>query len=201
MPAKEILNKKSNLTITKNSWPILIVVVIIIILAAGYFLIIAPAINKWQENKNLIVTQQDNLIVKNKTLEELQSLINLYQKVEPSLQKRLPVFLPTAEDLPNLHYTLDNITKQAGYKILAINVDTKQPGATSANAADNATKNTKASLKEIKVRIKLNGTSYVNLKSLLLALEKNLRLFNLETFDYNPEESQVEINLKTYYYN
>ncbi|MBU4482454.1 hypothetical protein KKC16_03330, partial [Patescibacteria group bacterium] len=58
-----------------------------------------------------------------------------------------------------------------------------------------------ASLKEIKIDIKLSGSGYLNLKNLVELLEKNLRIFDIESFEYSPEKSDIELNLRTYYYN
>jgi len=110
------------------------------------------------------------------------------------------------EDLSNLHYNFNQIAEGTGFKILAINVDTKQTAKNKENAAGSAgsnalLENSNKELKEMTAKIILEGASYVNLKNLSLAIEQNLRVFNISSFDYNPGKGVVEIILKTYYYN
>ena len=58
-----------------------------------------------------------------------------------------------------------------------------------------------ASLKEIKISLELKGYGYLNLKNFTNLIEKNLRIFDIESLNYEIEESIVEIKLRTYYYN
>ncbi|HPI66975.1 MAG TPA: hypothetical protein PKZ16_00250 [bacterium] len=179
---------------------------VLIILGASYFLLIMPLNQEYTSNKNLISTKGQELIDKEKIVKELEKLIELFNTIEPAVQKKISIFLPAEEDLSNLHYNFDQIAEGTGFKILAINVDTKQTtknkeSAVSGEQNNNLPQKTKKELKEMTAKIRFEGTSYINLKNLSLAIEENLRVFNISSFDYNPEKGLVEIILKTYYYN
>lgn len=211
MPKKETLN-----LFTKYFKPVLFLTVVIIF-AAIYFLSLSPLLSKYQMLSGQVIQEKkENLEKQKKLLGELSELNNIYDKISPYLKERALEVLPVESDLPNLYYNLDQLAKEAGCQLLSINVElskqekeTKVPmdethqlemeAAALIESMPQPT-NGQKTLKEIKISLNLQGGGYLNLKKFLDLVAHNLRLFDITSFNYTPEDMGIKMDLKAYYY-
>jgi Tfp pilus assembly protein PilO len=167
---------------------------VVIVVFGGLYLFISPLLAEYNEvNNDVIEMRQSELEKQKKVLGELMELNDIYEGVSPYLKDRINKFLPEDPDLPNLYFNINEIAKSAGYKIESIDVLVEEE----------KDKNKKTSIKkqrEIEISVIFEGAGYGNFKNLINLIEKNLRLFDVQTFGYNPEEETVGLTLKTYFY-
>ena len=212
--------KKINL-FAKYFKPILFFTVVIIF-SIAYFLFLSPLISKYHElSDQTIKEKRENLDKQKKIFSELSKINKIYNQVTPYLKDKVSELLPSQPDLPNLYYTLDQLTRDGGYKMLSISIEVpKEKQKTShrqasnqANKSESLTQEqgingaeseglskTEKSLREIGITLSLEGGGYLAFKDFLDLLEHNLRILDVESFSYNPKETDIELRLKTYYY-
>ncbi len=147
----------------------------------------------FEEKKSELAKQKD-------ILKELTELNNIYEKISPSLKEKVLNLLPDEIGLANLYYNLDQLAKQSKYEIDKI--DVVAPKQKQTKTIEQLEENERTTvLKEVKISIKLDGEGYLNLKEFINLLENNLRIFDIENFNYNSEKSNIELKLRTYYFN
>ncbi|MBU4360713.1 hypothetical protein KKA66_02580 [Patescibacteria group bacterium] len=205
-----VLGTESRLSIIFNQYfTIFLIVTILLIVVLSYFLFAPHLINQYTKmSANVMEEKKIELNKQKDKLKELTELSNVYSSIGEPLKEKVLQLLPQQAGLANLYYNLDQITKEAKYEIEEIEVSLPKDEQITKNLAkivvesDNLEQDLPvASLKEIKIDIKLSGSGYLNLKNLVELLEKNLRIFDIESFEYSPEKSDIELNLRTYYYN
>ncbi len=216
--------KNQKLDIFNRYFKPLLFLTVVIILVGAYFLLLSPLITQTQNlSQNVIQAKEDDLAQQKKLFNELSQLNNIYNQVSPALKERAMDFLPPVPALPDLYYNLDQIAREAGYAVSAINIELPKaeagkitpvlnapPSEDGSDLAGSEAKtgllekptavNPKKNLKEIKITLSLSGGGYLNLKSLLNLMEHNLRIIDVESFAYTPEKTDMELILKTYYY-
>jgi len=169
----------------------------VLIFAASYFLLWQPA---WQKmnidySQAVIKEKEATLTAKKKIWQSLKDTEEIYLSISPEAKARVLEFLPRDQELPNLYYNLDQLAKTAGYKIVTLVVNQETDEET--NEKDSAPKK---GLQTLKVNLSLEGSGYQNLKNFLSALENNLRIFDLESLNWDPSDTSFEVSFKTYYY-
>ena len=169
----------------------------VLIFAASYFLLWQPA---WQKmnidySQAVIKEKEATLTAKKKIWQSLKDTEEIYLSISPEAKARVLEFLPRDQELPNLYYNLDKLAKAAGYKIVTLVVNQETDKET--NEKDSAPKK---GLQTLKVNLSLEGSGYQNLKNFLSALENNLRIFDLESLNWDPSDTSFEVSFKTYYY-
>lgn len=216
--------KKEKLNLFTRYFKPILFLTVVIILGAAYFLLLSPLFKEYQTlTKQVIEEKRENLEQQKKIFNELSELNKVYNEVSPSLKDKVQELLPTQPALPNLYYNLDQLATVAGYKILSVDINvpkqeqkkstqefrapTEEMGEgeeirpaemTGAKMSEPAI--SQKSLKEIKITLELEGNGYLTFKNFLDLLEHNLRILEVESFSYDPEETTISLNLKTYYY-
>ncbi len=180
---------------------------ILIVFGLGYFLFVKQFYLELKENrKKLIDLKQNELISKAKDLKNLKILKEEYQKLEGLEVQKLMAILPFKKNVPDLFKELENITQKSGVTLLSL--DIIEGGAidilnTSGN--ENEIKATEISkiesknLKSLDISTEIGGLNYYTLKVFLNNLEKNIRLIDVISFNFSPNEKSQKINLRTYY--
>ncbi len=208
----------------------LLILALGVICYLAYLLFFAPLISQYQNlGQTVIKEKEQTLALRQSELNKMIRRQSFYESTSLVMRDKLNEFLPAALNLPSLYYNLDQLAKAAGYKMLALTVeipkkDTPEGRATAtlnpptnssekSNAAfekqlaetENMIQGTgsmgQAILREINIDLTLEGGGYLNLLKFIESLEKNLRLIDLVSFNYLPEEKSIIFRLKTYYYN
>lgn len=177
--------------------------IVIIFLIVGY-VVVYPVYSDYKSlSDETVANKKINLNKEQQIFSELWQLNKTYNEISPILKDKVIKLLPESQELPSLYYNLDQLANQAGFKLQAIGVhivelDNKKNAAT-ADKDKNEELATRE-LREIEVNLELSQGGYATLKNFLSLVEKNLRIFDVKSFIYNPEKEQIEVVLKTYFY-
>lgn len=198
--------------------PLLFLSVVIIFILA-YFLLLAPLISEYQKLSQSVINEKEEELERQKDVfNELSELNNIYKNVSSQLKERVEKVLPADPNLPNLYYSLDQIASDTGYKLHSIGILTPQEEYNKMSAEeieriieqgvlDDVNTDSlvqvvtrRKTVKTIKINLGLEGSGYLSLKKLLDAIENNLRIFDIQSFGYVPQDVEIELVLQTYYY-
>jgi hypothetical protein len=185
--------------------------VLILSLILAYFLILGPKFQAMQSAIQANIDEQQSLYAgQQKKLANLKALVDLYKKVDTLDLQKFNMVLPDKYIPERLYGELEEIVAQGGWLISSIQImdpeDTAKQVKTTAvdeegkplSAAIQPTKD--ARLGTINFEVSLNAIDYAGLKSLLRLLEKNLRLMDVQSIVFNPDNSSATLELATYYY-
>lgn len=173
-------------------------VLIILILLIGYFVLIGPQYNSLKEKGILnYQAQREKLANRKAYLDKLKELQAKYAQLNTKDLESLSYFLPVGEDIPGLFVQAEALAKDNG--LVLQNIGVNQP-AVSSDKAGITVKKESAGIGTLSLVMTLTGGSgYGGLKSFLDSLEKNVRLFDVESVNFSPDGQNYSVNAKTYY--
>lgn len=169
---------------------------IIVIGILFYWLLFAPVFKAQdQYNETVLQNKTKEYETKKGMLNELQEANEIYNKISPDLKEKLIEILPYTPDLPDIFNNFEQLALASDFEILSLDA---VPLINNKKVKAEVGKNDK--IKEIKINIVIQGSSYVNFKKFLDLIEHNLRIFDVESYVYAPEETKYSLVLKTYFY-
>jgi len=198
---QQITTKQKITIFFNNYFKFILIFCVFVIFLLSYFLFFPSLIKQYSKMNQQVFEEKKSELAKQKDiLKELTELNNIYEKISPSLKEKVLNLLPDEIGLANLYYNLDQLAKQSKYEIDKI--DVVAPKQKQTKTIEQLEENERTTvLKEVKISIKLDGEGYLNLKEFINLLENNLRIFDIENFNYNSEKSNIELKLRTYYFN
>ncbi|OGY42859.1 MAG: hypothetical protein A2729_03015 [Candidatus Buchananbacteria bacterium RIFCSPHIGHO2_01_FULL_39_14] len=169
--------------------------VVILVLLLSYFLILAP---KYEQvgvggSYNLSAVKAE-VNKRQDYLNNLNELINDYQKISQADVGRIKNVLPADKDVAGLFVQLQEIAEKNNLLLASVNIN-ETPEAITAQDA-------KSQIKQISVNLGLVNpavNSYQKIKNFLSDLELNLRLFDISAVYFTPGDKTFSVNLVTYY--
>lgn len=212
-----------------SHFEIVIIFSVAVILILGFLMCLQPLIEEKQKFSVVAVMEKETELAKQKKL--LNALLEqqfIYQNISPYEIEKMKNFLPLKPDLPNLYYILDQLAREANYELISAQIEIvlDQTDATANSNVEKVIINQddlesdlpeaisqellaqsllaleeEKKIREINMVLNLQGGGYVNLKNLFAGFDKNLRILDVLSFSYAPEEVDLKINLKTYFYN
>ena len=125
--------------------------------------------------------------------------------------------------MPNLYYNTEQLAVDLGYEVtsLSVNLPKKEDKKNSSTTIVETEVNTALEdlnntlidgevasgltiktrkVKEIDITLSLEGGGYSNLKNLLDSIEHNLKIFDIQNLTYDPSDTTMSFQMKTYYY-
>ncbi len=191
--------KKSTRPFGSKNISILIIVVAILIFGLGYFFYVKPASDLAAElNSQDILTLQVTLGEKQTRLFSAKKLAKSYENPSEDMIKRLNEALPSESGQIDLYVNMGNLVEQSGLTLSDIEISVPEeneiPAALQAVGVMPASK-----VKEIKIRLNLDGMSYTNLKRFVRNIETNSRLLRMDELTFNPTSSSYNANLTAFY--
>ncbi|MFA5358969.1 MAG: type 4a pilus biogenesis protein PilO [Patescibacteria group bacterium] len=128
---------------------------------------------------------------------EIKKVLSDFDSFSQDELIRLSQILPAEKDLPNLIIQLDSLAKQSGLALSSFSIS-EQVSTKKVVDAQQAT----GSVKELIISLNLKGGGYNNLKQLVSLVETNMRLMDISSFVFAPNDSgSFTLSLKTYFYN
>ena len=202
-------NKKKRPFYVKK-FGILIILLALIILVPGYLFLAKPQYISYQKNKVLNNRFKQELEHNIKELLSYKKIFSSYEQINPFEEEQLNQILPSQIDDSSLYVNLDALVKQAGIVLDSIDIrqvdsgdnnkksksSKKQPKTTTQAPIPEGLKGT---LETVEIKLSLSEVSYSKIKNLLDLLEINLRLFDVQSFDFNAADSSLDLLLHTYY--
>ncbi len=188
-----------------------IILEIIIVIALGYLFLLKPKINIIFADDTRIALEdqkaQEKVIKYNKQIEELKEITAEYSKISETDINKINQILPDEPEERGLFVQIEKIVKANGLLLESIFIDDSD-----AKAAQTKTKSRRSgiveaekevdisNMKELKIIFTVNEVSYPAFKSLLGSLEKNLRIIDVDTIEYDPKGESAVLLVKSYYW-
>lgn len=166
----------------------------VLILGLGYFLLLGP---KYRELKNGgqfdLKGKQAELVGLKQQLANLKALRQSLADLEKQDLSVLKFILPAKRDLPGLLVQLEKIASENNFILLSVGITP-----VTVAAGDDF------GLKKLNLSLSLAGGGYADLLRLLDVFEYNLRLLDVASINFTPNQtssglSSYTINLITYY--
>ena len=176
------------------------IIIALLVMAGAYFYLLKPKYNKIlleiDNTKNTQEAEREDL---DQYYNKLLDYIAEYKKIKKADIEKISKLAPMDADYGKLFTDFEAIIKEQGFILnsLSINPDVK------------AVKN-KASGKEkssvlpsvigrIKISADISGVDYESLKHLLGVIENNLRLMDVNSLNWSPDNASANLEITTYY--
>jgi Tfp pilus assembly protein PilO len=171
-----------------------------------------PAVREVLNLKKILSEQTKILGDKQEFSIKLEKLIKNYEDNKKDAEK-VNYALPLGKEIPNLIVQFEALGAEGGMTIEQIGFSSVEGQATSkakvvrtetGEGINQQTGDSAKNYKTIAVNLKMSGDYYA-FKNFLVAVEKNIRLMNIETINFTSlsgQDSQLfnfEVTLKTYY--
>jgi len=193
---------KAKIPFYYKHFKVLIVLLILIILIPGYLFLIKAKRNSYYKNKASVAEFQASREQNLKKLLNYNKIILSYNNITPGDQVRINEMMPITINLADLYINVASLVEELGLELdgLDIQASKEQQQKVSANTEEAAPANKiKGELKTATINLNISGVSYAKLKTLLETLEVNIKLFDIQSFDYNPSEGSIKLTIQTYY--
>ena len=172
-----------------NFWSVLILAGILIF-GASYFLYFRSEIGKLRAGGEFDLSKYEReLQTRSESLNNLKKSVAFLNSINKLDREKIDRLIPGTPDEPSLILALETIVRDSGLVLLSI--DTKKGAEPKGSTAKD--------LKTVDVTLGIGGGDYVGLKAFLESIERNLRLFDIESFAYNPGSSAYSVRLRAYY--
>ena len=193
-----------------------VVLVVLFIFLAGIIYIIIPRFQKTSSSSSrLIKDRKLELIREFQTLKDYQAIISEYSNIGVKDINRINKMIPLAYSREDLfiemsHFLLENNFKADSLVVSDPN-QKEEEGKYDAMGRRNIAKKTEDTsldlyLKSLPIELgvwlidlELNDIDYPNLKRFLSLIEKNLKISDIYSLNFNPEDQSLQVQILTYY--
>lgn len=196
----------------------LIALIVVIVLAAGYMWVIGPKIAAISDKSQTYLPNKENTLtdlraVESKLIELRQEYATIQTTRQGSLDKLFAV-IPNQPDFPSLFVQAEYLANKRKLKLLSIDIsrpsdpalsERRVPAAGQSGSAEQQLDILPRNVSSLSITVKLGPGTYEDLKAYLDDLEKNLRLFDIQTLAFDPIDPKTlkstgfNLTLKTYY--
>jgi len=217
--------KKSTLAqhLSNRIFFILLVIEAIILILVGYFFFIRGVVSELGAVKNdLLPEQQNNYAVLMAEYNDKVDSKDLFLSLDKSLVNKSKMVLPDDPELSNLVVNLDSLAKSNGFSLANVDfvllnnqgqsikstekiefsqyVDLEELKKMAEQTEQEMKNNEDKSLKTVEMKITIKGSGYAGFKNLLLQIQKNIRLLDVVSFSFSPEDETFSLILRAYYF-
>lgn len=184
---------------TKKTISIIMIVAAVVIFALGYIFYVKPASDLSAElNQQDILTLEVRLGEKETRLFSAKKLAKSYKNPSEETLAKLNEALPKAPGEVDLVVNINQLVEQSGIKLKSIDISIPEekvlPQALQAASSPSTPK-----VKEVLIRLGLDGVSYTHLKRFIRNIETNSRLLRMDKLIINPSNSNYNVDLIAYY--
>jgi Tfp pilus assembly protein PilO len=196
-----------------------LVLLVVAIIGIGYLLLLGPKFTELQDkNDNFIPNKQRVLADLNKIeqkLVQLESKFNQVQITRAEQLEQLFSFLPSEPDYASLFVQAEFLAENNNMELQTIDVtrtlerplaERRDPSPAQAQSpTEQSLEVLPANVRSVQVSLRLGAGSYEDFKQYLEALERNIRLYDVQTLSFDsidPETGDIggfTITAKTYY--
>jgi len=197
----------------------LLLLLAVIILAVGYYFFLGPKFQDVRDKYDSFLPDKKEVLTNLTAIENkligLEQKFNLIQQQKEQELGRLYNLLPTVPDYAALFVQTEFLAKANNLKVTSVDISQplEQPlrerRTPTPVQAESPTEQTleilPTNVHSLAINIQVSAGTYENFKLYLDDLEKNLRLYDVQTISFdavNPETEEINsfnVNLKTYY--
>jgi len=165
---------------------------LVVFLAVGYLIFLRPKFEATMASVQSGIADEQRIYAQEQAkLTDLRAMAELYKKINPSDLDKFNNFLPGMYAPERLYGEIEEIVTRQGLILSNISY-IPSDGTTNSNLPP--------SVHRVSLSLSLGAVDYRGLKTLLGALETNLRLFDVTSLDFNPATATAKLQMDTYYY-
>lgn len=166
---------------------------VIVLLLVGLFLMLEPTYesNKTAQARASKVTGAE-LNVRRNELKLLKESVALYDSISLDELHRMLQVAPAQDRRADLYPTIADLVTDAGFRLDQISIS---------DGETVAIPNETIKVKSVNINVTVSGTEgYENYKRLLQTFEDQLRIMDVASISFHPEEVATTLNLTTYFH-
>lgn len=179
------------------------VLLAILLVGAGYMFILQPKISEHKNNPELTLEYQQTVLEeRQEKLQQLNSLISDYKKLPSSHFTKINELLPSANEAPILFTHLAGLAKANDSVLLNVSVsELGEKDLTTLLITESVAAPKDLRIAEVTADFlgKVGNDSYPYFKQLVGAIEKNIRLFDIQHITFSPTLATFNFLARTYY--
>lgn len=192
--------KKINPAFYIKYFKIIIIVLVVVLLVLGYFFLVGPEYKEYKSGQSSITVDIDKIDNQMEKLSKLNKIIKDYENISLSDKEKVHNMLPTGIDKSSLYVNIESIAKEVNLSLNDLSIRAVDASGRNKKASVNTSSTAgQNELQKVAVEISLSEVNYLNLKQLIGVLETNLRLFDIQSFNFSPESGDASISLIGYY--
>lgn len=179
----------------------IVAVLVLIVFIIGFVFIINPKYKKINEMKQY--TLVDLTSGKSKIEMYLNKLVEYrdsYKNISDVSKERIDKAIPRDNHVEVLYAQIENLTKKQGVAIRSLSI-IDNPVSEEAKGKKEKGEEGALKLGQANISLVVSGVDYNGLKRLLVAFENNLRLLDVFSINFKPEQKEAELIMYSYYLN
>lgn len=200
---KEQLRKLTILVL--NNFNALIIFLVIVIIICGFLFVLKPKYNSVSDT--LSISKEDKEAEKKlykNYIEKLQEYKEDYSRISETDRQKIEKMIPPKEDVEDLFGIMESLVKKQGLVLLGLEVSDAGPLLKNKDKDEEfeQKENVPQLMKDVvsaNIKLAVSGVDYNSFKRFLWAIEDNLRLMDVQTVYFSPNEGVVNIDLMTYF--
>jgi len=158
----------------------------IVILGLGYAFLFAPQLDAVRRSNRLQQLAEEKRS-KTEVLAGLRQLEENFRMIPDDDVRRVSAMIPREDDLPGIITSLEAASRNAGVTLSSVSFSTQTrallPG---------------TNISAIQMNLQLSNASYDRFKLFLEALERHLRLFDIQTVNMAPATASYTLRMRAY---
>ncbi|MDD5342617.1 MAG: type 4a pilus biogenesis protein PilO [Patescibacteria group bacterium] len=202
------------------------VLLVVIVFGVGGFSFLYPKYQSIQ-NQGLLDfgNKQKQLDERQTYLAKLEKMVETFDSINSKDVEALKELLPSSQEIPELFVMVDQFGQDLGLKVTRIAITDQGSAVSSGSETAAETTEKKSILQSIAatanpneqvgitesvkpavigslglvIGLETKDISYSKYKELLKAIEENIRIFDLNSVDYDPGTDSLTLNITTYY--
>ncbi len=219
--SNQLVKRINDFLLNYFNWVILIIAVTILV--AGFSMIIKPKYELVIRDVEIVRRDKEGeYLIQKSYLDKLNELKNAYQNVRPEDKRKINNVLPEKVEIEEFFSNMETLILRNGLILTSLRINSadleleenkaisknKEDTSSSAQGQKNIYKIEEAKAEtndlseeigKIQIAMSIIGTDYDGLKTLLQAIESNLRLMDIENISWSPDGNSTNLQLVTYY--
>ncbi|MBI3290685.1 hypothetical protein HYZ76_00215 [Candidatus Falkowbacteria bacterium] len=168
----------------------------ILVIFLSYYFVLAPKYREVGSGGSYnIQTLKQEVEKRKEIISELDELMLIYKRISQSEVMKLENILPKKSDIPGIFVQIEELARENDTFLAGITIN-EAPGAV-------RPKFEFEQISKLNITLSLIGNSedsYGDVKKFLEALERSLRLFDVDAVYFTPGGLEYSVNLVAYYY-
>ena len=153
---------------------------------ATYVLFLKPMIARVLGARSAVTAAETAVTDLGAAMSQTDSVVREYNAINPQLKEKVRSMVPAEVDMPGIMVQVDAIAAANGLVLVSVDVAVDEKAATTAGA------------KAVKIAMNLAGGPYDSLKGFLRDVERSVRLFDVDSVTFSPENASYGVTMTGY---